>query len=390
MAVNKKLVHYCVGCGLCQALHKAELNIDSKGFSYPYSGDTNWLDSICPIGHLPINNYDFGSIWGRAIDIYFGWSNNSQLRNRASSGGMISEIAIYLLESKIVDGIIHISANTEQPTENLTEISYSAEEIVSKCGSRYSISHPLDIIGELDTNKRYAFIGKPCDVVALRNYQRKYPVHGEIIPILISFFCMGIPSVQAQEKLLSELGSDSQKCKSLSYRGNGWPGSTTVVNKDGSFAEIDYGTCWGKILGRDLMPACRFCIDGVGEAADISCGDAWYVGENGMPDFTEHDGRNIVFARTPLGADVLRHMADNKSITLEMVENAEAYLAQSQPSQFFRRASMKSRIGALRIMQKPYPHYPKEMLNKYGRHISFLEHAKMFYGTCKRIMKGII
>ena len=383
-------VQYCVGCSICESCSKAELKTNSKGFAYPVSGDQQWLDMVCPIGNLPAEFYEGKSIWGRREGVYFGWSKNCELRNNASSGGMISEIASFLLNEGIVDGIIHICANPDRQTENITTISYNSEEVKSKCGSRYSISHPLDILKELDAKKKYAFIGKPCDVVALRNYQNIVPENKKLIPVLLSFFCMGLPSVDAQKKLLMALNSNEEHCQALTYRGNGWPGYATVINKDGTSKGIDYDTSWGRILGRDVMPACRFCMDGIGEAADISCGDAWYINQNETPDFSEHDGRNVVFARDALGLSILQKMEKCKVVILEEISDPEPYLSRVQKSQFFRRASMKSRIAALGIMHKAIPVYPKEMLNAFSRNISIKERIRVFLGTCKRISKGAI
>lgn len=42
--------------------------------------------------------------------------------------------------------------------------------------------------------------------------------------------------------------------------------------------------------------------------ADISCGDAWYLTQEGKPDFSEHEGCNVVFVRSSAGEDVLNRM----------------------------------------------------------------------------------
>ena len=55
-------------------------------------------------------------------------------------------------------------------------------------------------------NKKYAFIGKPCDVTVLKNFQKLNPIIAEVIPITMSFFCAGLPSIDAQKKLLEEMG----------------------------------------------------------------------------------------------------------------------------------------------------------------------------------------
>ena len=92
------------------------------------------------------------------------------LRRQAASGGSLTKIASYLLESKKVDAILHICALSENPTETEICISTSMEELLRICVSRYAISHPLSSISELDVNKKYAFIGKPCDVTVLKNF----------------------------------------------------------------------------------------------------------------------------------------------------------------------------------------------------------------------------
>ena len=81
-------------------------------------------------------------------------------------------------------------------------------------------------------NKKYAFIGKPCDVTVLKNFQKLNPIIAEMIPITMSFFCAGLPSIDAQKKLLEEMGCNSRVI-SLRYRGNGWPGYATANLENG-------------------------------------------------------------------------------------------------------------------------------------------------------------
>ncbi len=386
--MNQRTVKYCVGCKLCQICSKAELAVDEKGFSYPVSGDQNWLESICPIGNPPMEYYDKSSVWGRTKGVYLGWSLNAKTRKAASSGGVLTEICCFLLRTGVVDGIIHISANPNCQTKNLTSISYTEKDIISKSGSRYSISSPLEILDKTDSTKKYALVGKPCDIVALRKFQTMNETVKDMIPITLSFFCMGLPSEKAQEKLLEVLDTDFGKLRKLTYRGNGWPGFATAINNDGSSKEIDYSSMWGKILGRDVMSACRFCLDGIGEAADISCGDAWYESNNGKPDFSEHEGRNVVFARSDLGYKILNEMIEKKVIILERMDDYEKYLSKVQNSQLIRRASMRGRILTMRLLRRPYPIYPAKLLNSYSHNISLKQRVRSFLGTWKRVIKG--
>ena len=59
-------------------------------------------------------------------------------------------------------------------------------------GSRYSISSPLANIKELiKDGEKYAFIGKPCDVLALRNYSKINSDMDKAIIFYLSFFLRG-------------------------------------------------------------------------------------------------------------------------------------------------------------------------------------------------------
>ena len=139
-------------------------------------------------------------------------------------------------------------------------------------------------------------IGKPCDIRVLREYIKENNLENTIL-YLLTFFCAGTPSIDANKKLLNFLNVNKNRIKNLTYRGNGWPGKTTIVQDDGKMYSTEYENSWGNYLGRDLQEICRFCWEGVGEAADISCGDGWYL-ENNRPTFTENLGRNVILART--------------------------------------------------------------------------------------------
>lgn len=384
--MEKLLYEYCTSCGLCQAEGIAKLQKDEKGFLHPVDGDVKMLNKICPSAGNQCQFMDKDKIWGREKNVYYGWSEDESVREKASSGGIITEIASYLLETKKVDAVIHTCMDPISPTETKTCISRTREELISRCGSRYSISHPLMDISKIDDSLRYAFIGKPCDVVALKNYMKLNNKLKKAIPITISFFCAGLPSIQAQSLLLDRLGC-SEGVQTLRYRGNGWPGYATAISKDGKQSSIDYNSSWGEILGRDIMKICRFCLDGLGEMADISCGDAWYLTSEGKPDFSEHEGRNVVFSRTSTGQEILEDMFASHRIHLEKFPDYRDKLRKMQTYQYDRRATMCSKLLALRLFSKTVPQYSIGIISSYSKHASIKRNISIFIGTVKRILK---
>ena len=209
----------------------------------------------------------------------------------------------------------------------------------------------------------------------------------EMIPLTMSFFCAGMPSVDAQKKLLSRLESSEALCSDLRYRGDGWPGFATATNKDGEKHQITYDESWGKILGRDVRKACRFCIDGIGVFADIACGDAWYL-KDGKPDFSEADGRNVVFARSDAGVQLLEGATEKRYIHLDNNNEAIKNLALIQKFQMERKATMGAMLSALRVCGKPTPSYPRKIVAAFSLHTSTKAKLKRFAGSLKRIAKG--
>ena len=55
------------------------------------------------------------------------------------------------------------------------------------------------------STEKYLFIGKPCDVAAVRQMQQHDPRLKENIPYIVSFMCAGTPSLQGTEQVLDKL-----------------------------------------------------------------------------------------------------------------------------------------------------------------------------------------
>lgn len=379
---------YCIGCGLCKANGLADFEKNEKGFYSPTFFNENqvvdFLKNVCPVLDKHSNNT---KVWGDAIGIYQSYSNDESIRYKASSGGTLTEISIYLLEQGIVDGVIQVKVDEKNPISTKIQISRTKEDVISCCGSRYSISSPWDKLDEiLKPNEKYAAIGKPCDIRALRNAKDKLGKY-ENITILLSFFCAGMPSEKANLRLLSTLGCKYDDCDSLTYRGNGWPGKTIAVDKNCKEFSMNYGNSWGGILGRDVHPLCRLCLDGIGECADIACGDGWFIDEKGQPDFGEsHKGRNVTFSRSSKGEVILRQMSEKNRLFLD-VWDTQAPLEKIQNYQYLRKMTIKSKLLAYWFFGKDTPNYDRRIISNFSSKVSSAVKIKMFLGTIKRIVK---
>lgn len=386
---------YCTGCGLCGAVQNKEFTEDSKKFLYPNLdiNDYEFCKAVCPAAGNAVNNYADGSIWGTIRKSYLGWSTISDVRYRASSGGVLTALCSYLLEKGLVDGIIQIKKDDQDPRKTVSVVSTTRAEVESCSGSRYTTSSPLlHITSQIENGKVYAFVGKPCDVSALRMLMNtgKYEWTKQI-KYLFSFFCAGQPSLAANNKLLSALGcSDIKDCLELNYRGNGWPGHAMVTMKNGTKNEMDYEKSWMTILGRDVRKGCRFCADGTGEMADIACGDAWYLTMDGKPDFEERPGRNVIFARTAIGEELLQAAVQAGAISVENYDIEKDALVKSQPYHYNRKASLSSLKLAATLCRKRFPLYSNKKLRVFAKGFPLKSKVYRCIGTMKRIWSKVI
>lgn len=196
--MNSYFQHYCTGCGLCQSTGYTKLKYREDGFPYPENSSKDmdkFCDRVCPMGKYYLNLRKYNNPWGSYVDYYSGYSNNKNVRLKASSGGILTEICVALLKLNLVDAIIQTKYDEINPIETVTVVNRTEDEVLNCAGSRYAVSSPLiDINNIVSENKKYAFVGKPCDVAALRNYAEMNSTIKKSVIYYFSFFCAGTPS----------------------------------------------------------------------------------------------------------------------------------------------------------------------------------------------------
>lgn len=390
--MNNKIVReYCIGCGLCDSVNNMEMKKDEQGYLNFVNDNLNkdelqFIKSVCPMSTKSLNKLSKQSIWGKYSSMYLGYSTNSQIRTIGSSGGVLTALSIFLLDQNKIDGVLHTGMAKNSVIETSTYCSKTVEDIIARAGSRYSISAPLkDVFNFIEHGKKYLFIGKPCDVTALRNYIDNNPKMADSIPYIFSFFCAGLPSKKANLNLLSKFGLLENQCSDLTYRGNGWPGDVTITNNNGDKHSLQYEEAWGKILGRDIHKFCRFCMDGIGERADISCGDAWYLNEKNEPDFSNNEGRNIIVARNERGEELLKEALKLDYLEFETFDNLDDLHAM-QVYQYDRKSTMGIKHLAMKLLLKQCPPVNAKLNRAFSKNTRIPKKFKIFKGTIKRIL----
>lgn len=387
----------CSGCGLCAGVADGaiEMGVTPPGYNRPIirgpvkaEAEATIADS-CPGSKVASWRADLPSspYWGPAEAILTGYACDDEVRFAGSSGGVITALLIFALESGLVDRVVQVDADSEFPTRNRITVSRTADQITSAAGSRYAASSPLaSIVEELEGGGRFAFVGKPCDISALRQFARHDERVDRQVPLKLSFFCGGIPSHRGADNILTEMGLAHAQLAEFRYRGNGWPGLAAARAVDGRTAEMTYERSWGHHLSKEVQFRCKICPDAVGGAADIACADAWYGGESGYPQFEELDGRSLIMVRSTVGRTLLDKAVAAGRLNVAMLAEQEIILM--QPAQARRKRLVKARFAAMRLAGRTPPSVKGLLVDEASRTARLGEKLRNFAGTFRRVIGG--
>lgn len=390
----------CSGCGLCAGVapEAVELELAPPGFLRPRQTaplserQERAIAGSCP--GLVVARWDrerglpMDPAWGPYRRILTGHATDDAVRFVGSSGGMLTALAQFALRERLVDAVVTVKAgDSGQPLANPIHIIDDPEALPAAAGSRYAPSSPLATVSELlEDGRRFLFIGKPCDVSALRQLARFDARVEERFPFALSFFCGGVPSIAGSERVIEAMGLAPAEVSAFRYRGNGWPGKARAVTRDGRSAEMDYHTCWGDYLSKHVQFRCKICPDAVGGVADIACADAWFGGESGYPQFEDRPGRSLVMVRSEAGEHLLGAALAAGVVVCEPSSIADIDLM--QPSQRQRKTFVAARTMALTATLRPRPRFRGVAVGKAARSAPIRDQLRNFLGTTWRIVKG--
>jgi coenzyme F420 hydrogenase subunit beta len=397
MQIKELKDNLCAGCGMCESVfgeEKIKMSFSESGFLRPNfkqklsKEESEEFKELCPginAKHESKENYD--PLWGPYLSISSGFSSNCKIRHAGSSGGALTGIATYLLEKKIVECILHIGASVTLPSRNEHKVSYTSDELLNNAGSRYAPSATLvNIVEILKNHTSIAVIGKPCDIVGVRNLMKMNDEAKSKIKYLLSFMCAGVPSQLGTTKIIEKFNITEQNVASLRYRGEGWPGYFKIKDDKNNIHKMTYNESWGTVLNKHLQFRCKICADGTGEFADITCADAWEASENGYPSFEEKKGVSLIISRNENGKKLLKEAVASGYITMSGKKYSSSEIAQMQPYQKQRKQNLLARLIALKLFGKKIPNYNTGLLVKASLKENPLRLLKNFVGMIKRLL----
>jgi coenzyme F420 hydrogenase subunit beta len=381
----------CTGCGACfyacTESGVSLVNIEAVGIRPRFAAECAECADCLPIcpGYLVDSEQAGRSTHGDpeigpTLEVWEGFASDPEIRFKASSGGILSAIALYCLEHEDMEFVLHTGMDETKPWTNKTRQSRSRSDILARTGSRYAPASPCDGLQAIEDSPRpCVFIGKPCDAAAVVALRKQRPALSENLGLVLTFFCAGTPSTRGTLDLMNSLEIVPESTSSVRYRGEGWPGKFTV--QYGSPTEeksLSYMESWGKVSAyRPLR--CHLCPDGTGSVADISCGDAWQ-------EFHGHGdgGLSIVVVRTQRGQEILHRALAANYVTLR--PSSSAAVVAAQPNLVGRRRELFGRLLAMWLLMVPSPKFNGFSLWWNWIRLPFVRKVQTVLGTMKRLV----
>ena len=384
----------CTGCGTCVALcpnEAIELVINKKkGIYVPELKKEKCINcgicyKVCP-GHevdfKQLNLEIFGNepenvLIGDYLNCYIGHSTNCNIRYNSASGGLVTQLLIFALEERIIDGALVTRMKKDKPLEPEPFIARTKEEVIEASKSKYCpvpTNIALKEILEAEEGVKFAVVGLPCHIHGIRKAEQVNKKLKEKIVLHIGIFCGHSPSFLATEFSLQQMNIKEEDIRKLNYRGEGWPGSMYMEFKNGNKKLINFfAECWDKGFGLYFFPdRCALCCDGVCELADVSFGDAW------LPEIRRDEsiGKSIIISKTKIGDEILQKCHAKKKIELDKV-SAEKVIKSQRAMLNFKKKSFQARVSIFNLFDKKVPNYTSRLLKPSVR--DYLNAASFYF-----------
>jgi ferredoxin len=137
--------------------------------------------------------------WGPVLAAWEGWASDDEIRHRGSSGGAVTALAAFALESGAADGVAHVAARAGDPRLNEAVISRDRASLLRGAGSRYAQASPAESLGPIARGTRARGLRRQALRRGLgkKGHARADADLAAKVPLTIAIFCAGAPNLVA-------------------------------------------------------------------------------------------------------------------------------------------------------------------------------------------------
>lgn len=311
----------CFGCYNSCTFNAIKMKISNEGFYTPEIDLNKCTYCENCTKHCPVLNNSRNTNYNvKNLKVYAGFSLDNSIRKESSSGGIFSELALYVLNN---NGNVYGAAWDKdltvrhQKCEQICDLPKlrSSKYLQSNIGTTYK-----SVIKDLKQNKKVMFVGVPCQVAALKTFIDSPNL------LTVDLVCHGVPSVKVFKKYLDYI-SKGEKIKSFTFRNKekGWSNySTKAIMENGK----EYNCITkqdpffhGFICDLYLNLSCYNCkFAAIPRVGDITIADFWKISDDSM----DEKGVSLILENNQKGARILEKLKYDNKIKLYPKTLAEA------------------------------------------------------------------
>lgn len=261
----------CVGCGICRM--------------------------VCPSSKVDVvktfPRLDFDK---EEIECYTAFSKNEAIRRISTSGGVITTLVEYLLQTKQYNKAYLLQYDVFNGDKAVVRAVVDADEI-KKCAKSKYIPASVELLAsdiKNDTIGRSIVVATPCQLLAIKRFFAMYKRQDDDV-LFLGLFCDMVCNYEIYNYFEDRYGRFS----SLHFRDkelSGWPGNVLIIQGD---KKVDIPREERiKSKERFKLNRCNYCFDKLNMLSDISFGDCYLSGEEDIK------GKSNIIIRTKKGKDL--------------------------------------------------------------------------------------
>jgi len=383
----------CHGCGTCAGVcpNEAVIMTISEGLWVPRilpekCSGCGICIRVCPgykVDFEELTKASFVEKGDMTYSCYTAHSTDLDLRVNSASGGLASQILIYLLEKGVIDGALVTRMNPAYPLESEAFIAKTVDQVVAASKSKYcpvaANSALKDII---HTKGRFAVVGLPCHLHGIRKAEQLFPMLREKIVLHIGLMCSHMVSFSGTDFVIEKMNVERKQIRSITYRGSGWPGLMTINTalESKSIPLVGNWRSYWPVFSSFLYTPmrCIMCPDQLAEFADISLGDAW------LPEFRgDKLGKSILLARTRFAEALLADMHSEGVISLSPSSLAKVKRSQAVNLRF-KKDDFHTRLTLIKALSIQTPAFSPDAVGK----LSLMAFLRSLFILCSIKLSG--
>ncbi len=250
---------------------------------------------------------------GCALETFVGKAASNQLFDNSQSGGIVSALLLYALESRRIKGAVTVTMKMGSPPRPAVRIAVNKQDILHSQKSKYC---PVPLLGFIKDLRNYdgpvAVVGTSCQIHGLINVLDKIPGLKQKIAFTIGLVCERVLTYSALDYLLESASNNKDELRILHFRdkSSGYPGDVSIVSYDKRSVIIP-SKIRMQIKDYFTPVRCRLCFDKMNVFSDITVGDP-----HGLNCVDRKHGESMMVVRSRLGQEIVHNARADRIINI--------------------------------------------------------------------------